>query len=94
MKQKDIFLFLIPGFILVLAWVVFSIYHNSVTSTISETLSKNISPINPTFDKKTIDDIKNRNLVQPLYQLNNIVSIPPNSSKSAGNQASSGGNLK
>ncbi len=60
---------------LVLAWVIFNIYHSLVTSTISQTLNLQISPINPTFDKKTIDAIKKRNNVEPIYDLSNS-SVP------------------
>lgn len=67
MKQKDILLLAISSFALIAAWIMFNIYHNSVTSTISETLSVQISPINPTFDTKTIDAIKQRTQVLPIF---------------------------
>jgi hypothetical protein len=69
MKRKDILLILIPSFIFVLAWIGFSIYHNIVTSTISEPLSVQITPITPNFDTSVIDNLKNREKVSPIYQL-------------------------
>jgi hypothetical protein len=71
MKQRDLLLLLVPFFIMVVAWVIFNIYHSSVTSTISDTLNIQIAPINPTFDKKAIEEIKNRDDVQPIYDLSN-----------------------
>ena len=71
MKQKDLLLLLIPFFIMVVAWVIFNIYHSRVTSTISDTLNIQITPINPTFDKKAIEAIKNRDDIEPIYDLSN-----------------------
>lgn len=86
MKQKNIILILALTSITVIAWIAFSIYNNLATSTISETQSVNIRPINPTFDTKTIDKLKERERVFPIYEL-----LPtPNPSK----QATSGGNIK
>lgn len=68
MKQKDILLLIISSFILVILWIIFSIYHNSVTSTIPEAVSIQILPINPTFDKNTIESIKRRTGVAPIYE--------------------------
>ena len=67
MKQKDILLLIISSFFLVALWIVFNIYHNTVTSTIPQALSVQISPINPTFDTKTINALKERVQVTPIY---------------------------
>ena len=67
MKQKDILLLIISSFSLVVLWIAFNIYHNMVTSTIPATLSIQIFPINPTFDTKTIDALKARTQVAPIY---------------------------
>lgn len=69
MKQKDILFLLMPVTLLVIAWIVFNIYHNSVTSTISDTLNTNILPITPNFDTKTISNLKERERVTPLFQI-------------------------
>lgn len=68
MKQKDILFLLVPALILVIAWIGFSIYHNSVKSTIPEALNIQILPINPDFDRKTIEKIRNRKTVLPETQ--------------------------
>ncbi|MEX2013142.1 MAG: hypothetical protein WD967_01940 [Candidatus Levyibacteriota bacterium] len=67
MKQKDILLLIISSFSLVVFWIAFNIYHNIVTSTIPENLSVQIFPINPTFDTKTIDALKARTQVVPIF---------------------------
>jgi len=69
MKQKDVLFLLIPVTLLVISWIVFNIYHNSVTSTISDTLNTNIAPITPNFDTKTISNLKERERVAPLFQI-------------------------
>lgn len=69
MKHKDIYILLIPSFILVIFWIIFTIYHNSVSSTITPTQSVQIKPINANFDAKAINDIKGRNQVVPLFEI-------------------------
>lgn len=68
MSQKNILLLIVPAFILVVAWISFGIYHNAVASTISESLNIQILPITPSFDTKTIEKIKNRKIIIPLYE--------------------------
>jgi hypothetical protein len=75
MKQKDILLILVPSFIVVVAWIIFNIYHSSVSSTISENLNMQIIPISPLFDQKTISAIKKRQQFEPIYQTNTTASI-------------------
>lgn len=69
MKQKDLLIILVPAFILTILWVIFSIYHSYVTSTINDPLSIQILPIQGKFDTKTIEDLKNRESVNPLYEV-------------------------
>lgn len=68
MKQREILLIIGSFFGLVLLYFVFSVYHNYVTSTIPEDLNIQITPISPTFDEKTISDLKKRGNVSPLFQ--------------------------
>ncbi len=68
MSQKTILLLIVPAFILVVAWIIFSIYHNAVKSTIPENLNIQIFPIAPVFDAQTIEKIKNRKIIIPLYE--------------------------
>lgn len=68
MKQREILLIVGSFFGLVLLYFGFSLYHNYVTSTIPENLNVQITPISPTFDSKTIEDLKKRNKVSPVFQ--------------------------
>lgn len=76
MKQKDVLIIIIPLFIFTLAWIGGGIYHNAVSSTISETTSKDISPIEPVFDTKAIDKLKRKQKITPSFELENITPAP------------------
>lgn len=103
MKQKDLLILLTSAFLLVIAWIIFSIYHNSITSTIPKNLNIQIVPISPDFDSKTIEKLKERKNIMPLFytaesqtQPESQVSVTPATSSESGtlqNQATSGGTL-
>ena len=76
MKHKDIILLLTSIFIVVVAWIGFSIYHNLATSTTPEILEKEALPIKSSFDEPTIKRLKERKQVSPLYQFDNPLSTP------------------
>ena len=76
MKKNDILIILVPTFIFVIVWIGFSIYHSIMTSTISEAVNIQISPINPNFDTKTIESLKNRQNVLPIYEADVKVKTP------------------
>lgn len=76
MKQKDILIIIILLFIFALVWIGGSIYHSGVSSTISENTSKDISPIAPTFDTKTIDKLKSREKIIPSFDLGSVTPTP------------------
>lgn len=67
MKYKEIIILLASAFLVVIAWIIFNIYHNSVVSTTPEDLKKEIVPISPTFDRSTIDKLKSRAKISPIY---------------------------
>lgn len=69
MKRKDILLILIPTFIVVLLWVVFSVYHSYINSTIPKDVNMQILYIEPDFDLKTVEGLKKRQLVNPIYTI-------------------------
>ena len=72
MKQKDILFLFISTFILVVAWIGFNIYHKWATSTISADLQVQIKPIDPNFDTQTIEKLKTREQITPVYELKEI----------------------
>ncbi len=67
MKQKDLLILLTPMFIVTILWVIFNIYHNHVTSTITDPLTVQIIPIDGNFNKASIESIKNRKRTEPLF---------------------------
>lgn len=76
MKHKDIIFILLPTLILVFAWIAFGIYHNTASTTITGNLNKQIVPINPDFDMDTIEKLKQREFVEPIYELTQNASSP------------------
>lgn len=101
MKKKNLIIVLLSLLIFVFAWIGFNIYHNSVKSTISESLNMQITPISPNFDIKTVEKLKKRQSIIPIYQVgtSQITTIPQpsvsfsESSSESANQASQGGSL-
>ena len=69
MKQRDILFLVISTFVLIVAWIGFSIYHNLVSSTITKSVAEKIAPIDPDFDTKIIDILKERKSVEPVFQV-------------------------
>lgn len=69
--QKDIFYISLSSFILVVAWVGFSVYHKWTTTTISEDLQMQLTPIDATFDTQVIQKLKSRLNVTPMYEVIN-----------------------
>ncbi len=62
----------------IISWVIFSVYDNSVTSTISSDTSIAITPIPPNFDTDTLNMLKSKNIVSVDLEKNR-----PASSQSA-----------
>lgn len=77
MKRKDFLIILVPSFIITILWVVFSIYHNLTTSTIIDPLTIQIIPIGGSFDEKSIQNIKNRQKVDPLFEFEAVPELNP-----------------
>lgn len=74
MKQKkDLYFLLIATLILVVLWVVFSIYQNLISSTISAPVATDINPIAPTFNEKVLTTLKNRQQISPVFSAPQIV---------------------
>ena len=69
LKRKDIIYILISVVVLVFAWIAFNIYHNTISTTISETTSIQIAPIPPTFDIQTITKLKQKEKITPAFEI-------------------------
>lgn len=78
MKYKNIIILLVPAALFVIAWIIFNIYHNSVVSTTPENLKKETVPISPSFDQSTIDKLKSRVKISPIYDLARPSPAPEN----------------
>jgi hypothetical protein len=66
--KRDLIIIVISTFIVIVCWIGFNIYSIAVTSTIDATLTKQILPIDPSFDTATIDSLAKRKRIAPLYQ--------------------------
>ena len=75
-RQKDILFLSISFFIVVFLWIGFNLYHVWATSTITEDVQSQMTPIEATFDTNTIRELKNRESVTPLYELSGEASSP------------------
>jgi hypothetical protein len=69
-RQNDILFILISSFIVVVAWIGFNIYHIYVTSTISEDVQAQLTPITGSFDTQTLQQLKSRDKVNPKFERN------------------------
>ncbi len=67
-RQKDILFILGSSFVVVVAWIGFNLYHIYVTSTVSEEIQVQLTPINPTFNTDLIRELKSRDKVNPLFE--------------------------
>ncbi len=109
MKRKDALIILIPSLIVAILWVVFSVYHNYINSTIPNDINMQILSINPDFDTNTINQIKSRKTVLPIYTIEGSKTsnedsdqqpsptptiTPPITSSSSAKTATNGGTLE
>ena len=65
MKQKDLLFILLSSTFVVALWVVFSVLHNALSSTISSSTARNITAISGSFDTKTLEALKKRENINP-----------------------------
>ena len=68
MKQREILLLSLSVFVIIVFWIGFSVYHNLATSQIPETTAERIEPISGTFDRQTIENLKNKEQVEPIFE--------------------------
>lgn len=74
MKKRSDFLFIvIPSFILILLWIIFTIFRSATSSTITETQTTLLQPISPNFDTSVIIMLSKRQKVVP--SLNETITI-------------------
>lgn len=77
-KQKklhqDILFVLISSLIVVIAWIGFNIYHIYITSTISEEVQAQLTPIDGIFNTNTLQKLKSRQQVNPAFEIQRTAS--------------------
>lgn len=66
MKQKDILFLLTAIFLLVLAWISFTVYHSAITSKINKEIIEQTTPITPDFNTFILQGLKTRQHINPL----------------------------
>lgn len=66
-RQNDILFVLISSFIVVAAWIAFTLYHIHITSTISQHIQYQLNPVNPSFNQQVIQQLKNREDINPSF---------------------------
>lgn len=69
MKRNEAYFILISTFVLIVAWIIFSILQSAFNSTISEPINAQINPIIPSFDTQTIAAVKKRQVVAPAAEI-------------------------
>jgi|SRR3989344_8771099 len=77
MKQNQLMIILVLLLIFVIAWIGGNVYRNLKQSTISEATSQEIAPIDPTFNFQIIEDLKKRQAVSPVFELENSSTPTP-----------------
>lgn len=85
--KKDILFILISSFIIVAAWIGFNLYHIWVTSTVSQNIQMQLTPIDPNFDPATIQQLRSREHIDPSYEQratpSQVVSTTPTAAQAA-----------
>lgn len=71
-QQKNLLYILVPSAILVILWIVFSVYNKSVTSTISSTQTQAIESISPSFPTEVLSSLKKRQSIEPLFAIDSV----------------------
>lgn len=67
MKQKDSVFILASSAIVVVLWIIFSVISRFTSPTVSDVLLSDVKPIPGTFDKATLNRLKDRQKVSPLF---------------------------
>lgn len=61
--SKDVLVLTILTTICVVSWIVFDIYRALKKSDISQVLKEQLNPLNPNFDKNTLESLKQRKII-------------------------------
>ncbi|GIW61250.1 MAG: hypothetical protein KatS3mg089_0102 [Patescibacteria group bacterium] len=64
-QYQNLIYLIIPSFVVILAWIGFTIYNKRVATTITESQSLTILPINSSFNKEVLNRLKKRKVITP-----------------------------
>jgi hypothetical protein len=65
MGRRDMLLLSILTFVTALGWIAFDVYHASVENTTPQDVEDQLAPVMPTFNTGLIEDLKNRETIDP-----------------------------
>jgi hypothetical protein len=71
MKQKDIFIIVVSSFIVIVIWIAANLWHIQNASKLSASVILQSKPITPVFDTQTLEKLKERSQVTPLFTIKN-----------------------
>lgn len=74
-QQKNLVFILVPSTILIVLWIVFSVYDKAVMSTISKSQTVAIQPISPAFPTGVLTTLQNRKSPTPLYSIDSVPNV-------------------
>lgn len=77
MRQKDFVLLFGSTCIVVLAWIGVTVYNKFMSSTINEATMVSVKPITDSFDVATLDKVKGRLQIVPVYSVTTNISPSP-----------------
>lgn len=60
MKIRDLLIIAMVTFLTVLAWIVFAVYHQFMTSTLTTVQIEESAPLTPKFDEAILKQLENR----------------------------------
>ena len=94
MRQNQFIIILVLLLISVIAWIGGNVYHNLKQSTISDAINQEITPIDPTFNLQTIESLKKRQIVDPVFELETLPTPSVSSPRASISSPSSNLNAK
>ena len=66
MGRRDTLILSILTLVTAVGWIIFDVYHASVENTIPPAVTEQLAPITPTFNRAVIENLKNRERIEPL----------------------------
>lgn len=74
-QQKNLVYILIPSTIMIVVWIIFSVYNKAVMSTVSKSQIVAIQPISPVFPTGVLTQLQTRKSLDPLYSIDSVPNV-------------------